>query len=337
LPSNEEFTKAVSLMSRIKLPSVTPSEITPEAVWLSRRQWLRRAGEGALAIGASGWLRAGREAAAAAAPGSQLLPAEPNPKYWLGNKLTSEKDVSSYNNYYEFGTGKTDPMEYAGALQTRPWTVTVEGEVARPRTFDIDDLLKLAPMEERIYRLRCVEAWSMVIPWSGYSLSTLLKQVEPTSKAKYVQFVTTVQPDNMPALNDRILDWPYVEGLRIDEAMHPLTMLVFGVYGKVLPNQNGAPMRVAIPWKYGFKSGKSIVKIRLSETMPETSWTKAAPREYGFYANVNPNVPHPRWSQATERRIGDGFFAPRVETVMFNGYGEQVASLYTGMDLRQNY
>src|SRR5690606_37731324 len=228
----------------------------------------------------------------------------------------------------------TDPYEYGEKLQTRPWTVTVEGEVAKPRTFDIDDLLKLAAIEERIYRLRCVEAWSMVIPWSGYSLATLLRQVEPTSKAKYVEFVSATQPGNMPGLNDRIIDWPYTEGLRIDEAMHPLTMLVFGVYGKVLPNQNGAPMRVAIPWKYGFKSGKSIVKIRLVEKMPQTSWAKIAPNEYGFYANVNPDVPHPRWSQATERRIGDGFFAPRVKTLPFNGYGEQVASLYTGLDLK---
>ena len=288
-----------------------------------------------MALGAAGLLPA-MPAWAVGQQGS-ALPAKPNTQYWLNNKLTSEKDVSSYNNFYEFGTGKTDPLDYAGRLQTRPWTVSVEGEVAKPRTFDIDDLLKLASMEERVYRLRCVEAWSMVIPWSGYSLATLLKQVEPTSKAKYVEFVTAVQPDNMPALDDRILDWPYVEALRIDEAMHPLTMLVFGVYGKVLPNQNGAPMRVAIPWKYGFKSGKSIVKIRLLEKKPVTSWVKAAPSEYGFYANVNPEVPHPRWSQATERRIGDGFFAPRVETLMFNGYADQVASLYTGMDLRANY
>ncbi len=322
-------------MSKFKVPSIASSEITSEAVWLSRRQWLKQAGIKAMALGAAGLL----PAMPAWAVGQQglALPAKPNTQYWLNNKLTSEKDVSSYNNFYEFGTGKTDPLDYAGRLQTRPWTVSVEGEVAKPRTFDIDDLLKLAGMEERVYRLRCVEAWSMVIPWSGYSLATLLKQVEPTSKAKYVEFVTAVQPDNMPALDDRILDWPYVEALRIDEAMHPLTMLVFGVYGKVLPNQNGAPMRVAIPWKYGFKSGKSIVKIRLLEKMPVTSWVKAAPSEYGFYANVNPEVPHPRWSQATERKIGDGFFAPRVETLMFNGYADQVASLYTGMDLRANY
>ncbi|NYT62227.1 protein-methionine-sulfoxide reductase catalytic subunit MsrP [Alcaligenaceae bacterium] len=319
-------------MSKLRIPHIASSEITPETVWLSRRKWLQQAGLGAAALGAGTLLPAW-----AMADSRATLPSQPNPQYWLSNKLTPEKDVSSYNNFYEFGTGKTDPVNYAGSLQTRPWTVSIEGEVARPRSFDIDDLLKLAPMEERIYRLRCVEAWSMVIPWSGYALATLLKQVEPTSKAKYVEFVTTVQPKAMPALNDQILDWPYVEALRIDEAMHPLTMLVFGVYGKLLPNQNGAPMRVAIPWKYGFKSGKSIVKIRLLEKMPLTSWVKAAPREYGFYANVNPNVPHPRWSQATERRIGDGIFSPRADTLMFNGYGDQVASLYTGMDLRENY
>ncbi|SHI28362.1 sulfoxide reductase catalytic subunit YedY [Pollutimonas bauzanensis] len=313
------------------MPPIAASEITPEAVWLSRRRWLQQAA--ALALGAGGL----PPALAAADASRPALPAAPNPEYWLSNKQTSEKDVSSYNNFYEFGTGKTDPLEYAAKMQTSPWTVSVEGEAARPRSFDIDDLRKLAGLEERIYRLRCVEAWSMVIPWTGYSLAALLKQVEPTSKAKYVEFVTVVQPGNMPGLGDRIIDWPYVEGLRIDEAMHPLTMLVFGVYGKTLPNQNGAPVRVAIPWKYGFKSGKSLVKIRLVEKMPVTSWVKIAPREYGFYANVNPGVPHPRWSQATERRIGDGFFAPRVDTLMFNGYADQVASLYAGMDLGKNY
>jgi sulfoxide reductase catalytic subunit YedY len=318
-------------MTQLRIPRIAPSEITPEAVWESRRTWLKQAGLGAMALGVGAALPAW--GAADRAP----LKATPNPKYWLNNKLTSEKDVSSYNNFYEFGTGKRDPVDYAGDLKTRPWTVSIEGEVAKPRTFDIDDLLKLAPMEERIYRLRCVEAWSMVIPWSGYSLATLLKQVEPTSKGKFVEFTTVLQPDNMPGVKDRIIDWPYIEGLRIDEAMHPLTMLVFGVYGKVLPNQNGAPMRVAIPWKYGFKSGKSIVKIRLVEKMPLTSWVKTAANEYGFYANVNPDVPHPRWSQATERRIGDGFFAPRVETLMYNGYGDQVASMYEGMDLKRYY
>lgn len=320
-------------MARIQIPRIAPSEITPEPVWQGRRVWLRQMGMGAVALGAASvpgmpW------AAAAEKP---ALPATPNPQYWLSEKPTSEKDVTGYNNFYEFGTGKTDPRDRSGRFQTRPWTVTVEGEVVKPRTFDIDDLLKLAPMEERIYRLRCVEAWSMVIPWIGYSLSALLDQVQPTSKAKFIEFTTAAQPDTMPGLRSRIIDWPYVEALRLDEAMHPLTMLVFGVYGKMLPNQNGAPLRVAIPWKYGFKSGKSIVRIRLLETMPETSWVKIAPNEYGFYANVNPDVDHPRWSQATERRIGASFLAPRVETMMFNGYAEQVASLYQGMDLNRYY
>ncbi|CAM5326922.1 protein-methionine-sulfoxide reductase catalytic subunit MsrP [Eoetvoesiella caeni] len=317
-------------MAKVQVPRIPSSLITPEEVWASRRQWLKQAGMGALGVGAGGWLPS---ALAAAGP----YAGKPNPDYVVMDKLTAEKDVSTYNNFYEFGTGKQDPADYAGKMKTRPWSVVVEGEVAKPRTFDIDDLLKLAPLEERVYRMRCVEAWSMVIPWEGYSLSTLLKQVEPTSKAKYVEFVTAVQPANMPSLNDRIIDWPYVEALRIDEAMHPLTLMVFGVYGKALPNANGAPLRISIPWKYGFKSGKSIVKIRLVEKMPMTSWVKIAPTEYGFYANVNPQVPHPRWSQATERRIGGGVFAPRAKTLMFNGYADQVASLYSGMDLRRNY
>ncbi|CFW03971.1 sulfite oxidase subunit YedY [Bordetella pertussis] len=223
-------------------------------------------------------------------------------------------------------------------MRTWPWEIAIEGEVGKPGVYAIDDLLKLAPMEERIYRLRCVEGWSMVIPWVGYSLSTLLQRVEPTGNAKYVEFVTAVQRDTMPGVRSSVLDWPYVEALRLDEALHPLTMLVFGVYGKVLPNQNGAPVRLAVPWKYGFKSAKSLVAIRLVEKQPVSSWMNAAPQEYGFYANVNPDVPHPRWSQATERRIGeDGLFSPKRKTLMFNGYAEQVASLYQGLDLRANY
>src|SRR5690606_20429398 len=245
--------------------------------------------------------------------------------------------ITGYNNFYEFGTDKEDPRRHAGRMVTEPWTVEVGGEVVKPRTFDIDELRKLAPMEERIYRLRCVEAWSMVIPWVGYPLSALLKQVEPTGNARYVTFETALQPENMPGVNRRIIDWPYVEGLRMDEAMHPLTLLVFGVYGKLLPNQNGAPMRVAVPWKYGFKSAKSVVRIRLVEEQPVSSWMQSAPSEYGFYANVNPDVRHPRWSQATERRIGDSLFAPRVKTQMFNGYGELVASMYDGMDLARDF
>lgn len=233
---------------------------------------------------------------------------------------------------------KGDPAAHAGRLRTWPWEIAIEGEVGKPGVYAIDDLLKLAPMEERIYRLRCVEGWSMVIPWVGYSLSTLLQRVEPTGNAKYVEFVTAVQRDTMPGVRSSVLDWPYVEALRLDEALHPLTMLVFGVYGKVLPNQNGAPVRLAVPWKYGFKSAKSLVAIRLVEKQPVSSWMNAAPQEYGFYANVNPDVPHPRWSQATERRIGeDGLFSPKRKTLMFNGYAEQVASLYQGLDLRANY
>jgi len=320
----------------IRQPSdVLPSEITPEAVWQSRRRWLKQAALGSAALG----LARVPDALAADAPDLAPLPGTPNPKYVVMDQQTSYKDITNYNNYYEFGLDKADPAEYAGKLVTRPWTVSVEGEVAKPRTFGIDELLKLAPMEDRVYRLRCVEAWSMVIPWVGYSLSALLKQVEPTGNAKYVEFVSVVQKETMPGVSSSVLDWPYIEGLRMDEAMHPLAMLVFGLYGKVLPNQDGAPLRVAVPWKYGFKSGKSLVKIRLVEKQPATAWVKAASNEYGFYANVNPDVPHPRWSQATERRIGDsgGFFAPKRKTLMFNGYGEQVASMYAGMDLRANY
>lgn len=313
---------------------IVPSDITTEAVWRSRRDLILRAGVAAAGLG----LPWATRSAFAQGPGAGALAGQPNAAFSVMDKQTSFVDITSYNNYYEFGVDKGEPASNAGKLQTRPWTVSVEGEVGKPRTFDIDELLKLAPMEERVYRLRCVEGWSMVIPWIGYSLSALLKQVEPTGNAKYVEFVTAVQRENMPGVRAAILDWPYIEGLRIDEAMHPLAMLVFGVYGKVLPNQNGAPLRLAVPWKYGFKSGKSLVKIRLVEKQPVSSWIKAAPQEYGFYANVNPTVPHPRWSQATERRIGeDGLFSPKRKTLMFNGYAEQVASLYQGMDLKANY
>lgn len=324
-------------MRRIPTQTIAPSEITSEKLWLTRREWLRQTGLSALGAGAAALIPGSLQAATGG--GSQPeLPATPNPDYHLDDALTPEKDVTSYNNFYEFGTDKDDPARRADRMQTEPWTVRVEGAVAQPRTFDIDDLLKLSGMEERIYRLRCVEGWSMIIPWSGYSLSKLLDQVQPTSNAKYVEFVTALQgPTHMPGVRSRILDWPYTEGLRIDEAMHPLTMLVFGVYGKMLPNQNGAPMRVAVPWKYGFKSGKSIVAIRLLEEEPVSSWMQVAPHEYGFYANVNPLVDHPRWSQATERRIGTGLFGRRVETQMFNGYGDEVAHLYDGMDLARFY
>lgn len=252
----------------------------------------------------------------------------------LPDELTSYKDVTTYNNFYEFGIGKEEPAQNAGSLKTRPWTVSIEGEVHKPKVFDIEELLKLAPLEERVYRLRCVEAWSMVIPWIGYPLSELLKQVEPTANAKYVEFITLFNREQMPGQNSSVLNWPYREALRMDEAMHPLTLLTVGLYGEVLPNQNGAPIRVVIPWKYGFKSAKSIVKIRLLEKQPTTSWMEASPNECGFYANVNPDVDHPRWSQAKERRIGDFFKRP---TLPFNGYAEQVSSLYAGMDLIKNF
>ncbi len=253
-------------------------------------------------------------------------------------KLTPYADVSSYNNFYEFGTDKADPARNAGSLKTQPWTVVVEGDVKKPGTWDIDALLKLSPMEERIYRMRCVEGWSMVIPWVGYSLADLIRRVEPTGNAKFVQFVTLADKAQMPGLRSPVLEWPYVEGLRLDEAMHPLTMLAFGLYGEVLPNQNGAPLRLVVPWKYGFKSGKSIVRIRFVDKQPKTSWETAAASEYGFYSNVNPKVDHPRWSQATERRIGDdGLLSKKRPTLMFNGYEAQVGQLYAGMDLAKLY
>jgi sulfoxide reductase catalytic subunit YedY len=253
-------------------------------------------------------------------------------------KSTDYKDASTYNNFYEFGTDKSDPARLAGKFQPTPWTVEVEGLVRKPARYAIEDLLKLSAQEERIYRLRCVEGWSMVIPWIGYSLSKLIERVEPLGSAKYVEFHTAADPKTMPGLSASMLEWPYVEGLRMDEARHPLTLLAFGMYGEVLPNQNGAPLRLMTPWKYGFKSGKSIVRIRFTEKETRTSWTRSAPTEYGFYANVNPNVDHPRWSQATERRIGeDGLFAKRRKTLMFNGYESQVGQLYAGMDLRKFY
>ncbi len=271
-----------------------------------------------------------------AADGAKL-PAKLNPAYNVLDKQTSLREASAYNNYYEFGTDKGDPVQTAGRLKTRPWTVAIEGEVKKPQVFDIDALQKLAPLEERVYRLRCVEGWSMVIPWIGYSLSELIKKVEPTGNAKYVEFVSLADPKQMPGLSNDIIPWPYVEGLRIDEAMHPLALLTFGMYGQVLPNQNGAPVRIMLPWKYGFKSGKSIVKIRFTDKQPRNSWNLIQPREYGFYANVNPEVDHPRWSQGSERRVGeDGFFAKKRKTLMFNGYAD-VAPLYAGMDLKKYF
>ena len=301
------------------------SEITPRAVYLNRRQVVA----GLLAAGA------GTLAGGAAEAGS--LKARRNPAMSTTEPANSYEDITTYNNFYEFGTDKGDPARLAGRFRPRPWSVAVSGEAEVTGTFTLEDMLRPHPLEERVYRLRCVEAWSMVIPWVGFPLGDLLKRFKPTSKARYVAFETVLRPKEMPGQRFPVLDWPYVEGLRIDEAMHPLTILAVGLYGEVLPNQNGAPLRLVVPWKYGFKSIKSIVGIRFTERQPPTSWNRSAPREYGFYANVNPAVDHPRWSQARERRIGAGVFAPRVPTQPFNGYAEQVAALYRGMDLRKLY
>ena len=324
----------------IKKPSdILASEITPRDFYQRRREFLRQA----TALGLAGSLfPAGSSLAQTAAPVTEQgrlakLPGKPSPLS-VTEKRTPYKDVVTYNNYYEFGTDKSEPARNAHKLKTRPWSVIIEGEVKNRKPIDVEELLKLAPMEERIYRMRCVEGWSMVIPWVGYPLSELIKRVEPTSKAKFVGFTTATQPDTMIGLRLPVLEWPYVEGLRIDEAMHPLTILGFGLYGEILPNQNGAPVRLVVPWKYGFKSIKSIVRITFSEQMPKTSWNVAAAHEYGFYSNVNPEVDHPRWSQATERRIGeDGFFQPKRKTLPFNGYADQVAGLYKGMDLKKSF
>ena len=314
------------------------SEITPRAVYEERRELLRLWAAGAAGATLAAW--AGREALAEATRPGKLAALPGGASAVAGamslEKLTSYQDASTYNNFYEFGTDKADPARNAHTLKTTPWTVEVEGLVKKPGKYGIEDLIKLSAQEERIYRLRCVEGWSMVIPWVGYSLSELIRRVEPLGSAKYVEFITLADKARMPGLGSRVLDWPYVEGLRLDEAMHPLTLLAFGMYGEVLPNQNGAPVRLVVPWKYGFKSAKSIVKIRFTEKEPATAWNKAAPQEYGFYSNVNPLVDHPRWSQATERRIGeDGLFAKKRKTLMFNGYEAQVGQLYAGMDLKK--
>ena len=315
-------------MPRHDLPS---SEITPEGVYISRRAFLTAAGViGAGLLGANALPAFGRDR------GPQQQRALGTPYGLQPNDVaTPEEDVTSYNNFYEFGTGKDDPIANAQDFRARPWTVKVEGMVAKPGTYQLEDFLKPSKLEDRIYRMRCVEAWSMVIPWRGIPLADVLKRAQPTSQAKFVEFTTLYDPKRMPGQRFPVLDWPYNEGLRLDEAMHPLTLLATGVYGKDLPNQNGAPLRLVVPWKYGFKGIKSIVRIRLTDTMPRTSWALANPGEYGFYANVNPQVDHPRWSQATERRIGGGF--RRMPTLLFNGYADQVASLYSGMDLRRNY
>jgi len=317
------------------------SDITPQGIYQQRRDLIRLMAGGAAGTALAGW--AGREALAQGVAKPGKLAALPGAKSGVPGAMTMEKvtdykDVTTYNNFYEFGTDKSDPAKNAHTLVTRPWTVAVEGLVKQPKTYAIEDLIRLSAQEERIYRLRCVEGWSMVIPWVGYSLAEFIKKVEPLGNAKYVEFITLVDPKTMPFVGSRVLDWPYVEALRMDEAMHPLTLLTFGMYGEVLPNQLGAPVRLVVPWKYGFKSGKSIVKIRFTDKEPRTAWNKAAPNEYGFYSNVNPGVDHPRWSQATERRIGeDGLFAKKRKTLMFNGYEAQVGQLYAGMDLKKNY
>jgi methionine sulfoxide reductase catalytic subunit len=324
-----------------------PDRITPEGVYLNRREFMKNAllvAGTATAVG-SGLVALMKLApnsidtrGAAPPPGEDLAPAPAAstdyPKIGDDEKKNSFQDVTTYNNFYEFGVDKSDPARNAGTLRPRPWTIAVEGECAKPQVIDIDQLLKWFPLEERVYRMRCVEAWSMVIPWLGFPLRDLIQRLEPTSKARFVAFTTLFDPEQMPGQRQSYLKWPYVEGLRLDEALHPLALLVTGLYGRTLPNQNGAPLRLVVPWKYGFKGIKSIVKIRFTEDQPPTTWSLSAPREYGFYANVNPDVPHPRWSQATERRIGE---LTRRPTLPFNGYGGQVASLYSGMDLRKNF
>ena len=312
----------------IKRPAdIKEHEVTDPAVYRERRRFLQVGS--ALGLAAVGGLLSPISARA-----GKRLEFRENPAFAAGDELTPLKDVIRYNNFYEFGTGKEDPARNAHSLRTKPWTVRIDGEVAKPADYHLEDLIRPVKLEERIYRLRCVEAWSMVIPWVGLPLADLIKRVQPTSRAKYVEFTTLYDPEQMPGQRRAILDWPYVEGLRMDEAMHPLTLLAVGLYGEVLPNQSGAPIRLVVPWKYGFKSIKSIVRIRFTETQPVTTWAKAGPSEYGFYANVNPAVDHPRWSQAKERRIGE--FLKR-KTLPFNGYGEQVAGLYAGMDLRRNF
>jgi sulfoxide reductase catalytic subunit YedY len=311
-------------------PDVRPSEITPPEVYAERRRFIAAA----LGLAAAS---APLAALGAKEPEGAPLPAPRNAALSTAEPANTWEDVTGYNNYYEFGTDKSDPAAHAGALRVRPWTVSVSGEAAEPRTYALEDLLRGHALEERVYRLRCVEGWSMVIPWVGIPLRALVERLKPTSKAKYLAFTTLFDPRQMPGQRARVLEWPYAEGLRIDEATHPLALLAVGLYGRVLPNQNGAPLRLVVPWKYGFKSIKAIVGIRFTEREPPTSWNRAAPQEYGFYANVNPTVDHPRWSQKTERRIGAGLFAPRQPTLAFNGYGAEVAGLYAGMDLRRNF
>jgi len=316
-------------------------EVTPEPLFRRRREFLRdsllfTATSAGVGLGLTSLLRGGRAEPppSARAAGAPELEVARGSAFSTTETRTPFRDVTTYNNFYEFGLDKGDPARRAQDFRTRPWTVTIDGEVGKPQTVDIDQLLKWFPLEERVYRMRCVEAWSMVIPWLGFPLADLLQRAEPTASARYVAFTTLLDPERLPEQKGRVLDWPYVEGLRLDEAMHPLTILAAGLYGRALPNQNGAPLRLVVPWKYGFKGIKSIVHIRLAREQPPTTWSAAAPDEYGFFANVNPDVDHPRWSQASERRIGE---LQRRPTLPFNGYAEQVASLYAGMDLRRNF
>ena len=314
-----------------KAPDIPSSEITDEKLYRERRQFLQAA------LAAAAGFLAGGAGAAASAVAPQTLPRLDGVRtgpYGTSEQRTPYADVTTYNNFYEFGTDKSDPSRNAGSLRTKPWTVKVDGEVGKPADYQLEDLIKPFPLEERVYRLRCVEGWSMVIPWVGFPLGDLVKRFEPTGNAKFVEFTTLYDPRQMPGQQSGVLRWPYVEGLRIDEAMHPLTILAVGLYGRVLPNQDGAPLRLVVPWKYGFKSIKSIVRIRMVQKQPATAWETESPQEYGFYSNVNPQVDHPRWSQATERRLGEFF---KRKTLMFNGYGDQVASLYAGMDLRKYF
>ena len=330
----------------LQKPDVLPSEITPKEVFEDRRRFIKQAGLGLLATSAlahSNLLLATNNTSYQTAPtgypskSAPVLPSYTKTAYGKEEKLTSYEDVTTYNNFYEFGTSKNEPAVNSKLFKPHPWTVSIEGEVKRNKTISIDEILKLAPLEERIYRMRCVEGWSMVIPWLGFPLAQLIKWAEPNANAKYIEFISFADSQQMPGVNLPILDWPYIEGLRMDEAMNHLTLMAVGLYGEKLPNQNGAPMRLVVPWKYGFKGAKSIVKIRFTEKMPMTTWMKAGPREYGFYANVNPQVDHPRWTQSSEKRIGAGLFAGRIKTQMFNGYTEQVGQMYAGLDLRKNF
>ena len=321
-------------MDRRDTTLIRPSEITSPELYLNRREVIGALGAAAT-IAALGTGPGSAAAAAAAAPPAPRFTR--NARFSVGGPPTSVEDVTSYNNFYEFGLDKSDPKANSGSFRPRPWSVEIAGEAEVLGRFTLEDILKPHALEERVYRFRCVEAWSMVVPWMGFPLGDLLKRFKPTAKAKYVEFTTLLDPKQMPGQRSAILDWPYVEGLRIDEAMNPLALMVVGLYGQWLPNQNGAPLRLMVPWKYGFKSIKSIVRIRFTERQPRSSWNLSAPGEYGFYANVNPAVDHPRWSQAKERRVGGGFFEPRIDTLPFNGYAAEVAQLYRGMDLKRFY